>query len=166
MKITRYQSKKRYYILIVLYIIFTLSIIILSSGIFGVKMFTNRTNSMSPTITISSLIFVKKSSEYTIGDIISFYSRNVKQSEIITHRVYRIGGNVYMTKGDANLAFDNQLVTPRQIIGRVILIIPSIGFFFTFIKSPLGVLFCIILPATIIITKEIKQMILVILLNE
>lgn len=146
-----------YYCFVILYAIFTSSIILLSSGFFGVKMFTNRTNSMSPTITTGSLIFVKPSTTYAVGDIISFYAGNEKKSDIRTHRIYQEGGNVYRTKGDANIAFDEKLVAPRNIIGKVIYIIPVFGYFFQFIKSTLGVALFILLPAIFIITKEIMR---------
>jgi signal peptidase len=149
------KNKKLYYVSIFLYLIFTGSIILLSSGVLGIKMLSNRTNSMSPTINTGSLIFVKPSQEYQVGDIISFYSTH--PNEIITHRIFQLGGNVYMTKGDANITYDQQLVRPERILGKVIYIFPFAGYIFTFIKTTVGVTLCILLPATVIITIEILK---------
>jgi signal peptidase len=89
------------------------------------------------------------------GDIISFY--NKPPNEIITHRIFQLGGNVYITKGDANITYDQQLVRPEKILGKVIYILPLAGYVFTFIKTTAGVALVILLPATIIITNEILK---------
>ncbi|MBP9718888.1 MAG: signal peptidase I [Candidatus Levybacteria bacterium] len=148
-----------YYIGVGIYVLFTLIIIMLSSGGLGIKMFSNKTNSMSPTITTGSLIFVRPSTQYTVGDIITFYSGIERKNEIRTHRVYQIGGNVYITKGDNNITYDSEVVTPQGVIGKVIYIVPFLGYVFQFIKSTVGVIFVILLPAIAIITIEILRII-------
>jgi signal peptidase len=112
---------------------------------------------MRPTIKKGSLVFTVKQKYYFPGDIITFYDRTSGRELIITHRIYRIGGNVYLTKGDANIAIDKKPVLPRLIIGRVFLIIPFLGYFVSIIKNPIGTIFFILLPAIMIIANELKK---------
>ncbi len=110
---------------------------------------------MNPTINTGSLLVVKKSYEYDVGNIISYYAKINGKEEIVTHRIFRIGGNIYLTKGDANQAIDEQKVIPRLIIGKVILIIPYLGYPIGFAKTPVGTWLLIIFPAILIIFTEI-----------
>lgn len=62
-----------------------------------------------------------------------------------------------MTKGDANEVSDRELVPPRSIVGRVILVIPHLGRLVTFAKSELGSWLLIVFPAIIIILIELVK---------
>jgi len=114
---------------------------------------------MQPTINSGSLIIVKKQPYYIEGDIITYYSQLNGKEEIVTHRIYRIGGNVYLTKGDNNTAIDEYKILPRLIIGQVVAIIPDLGYIFSFAKSPVGVILIIILPALAFCSVEIIKII-------
>lgn len=118
---------------------------------------------MLPSINRGSLSIVEKrpSTSYDIGDIISFYAQINNREEIITHRVYALGGNVYITKGDNNEAIDAETVRPRMIIGRVIVNIPYLGYWATFLKSGLGNVMFVIIPAIVFIMFEVINIILV-----
>ncbi len=125
----------------------------------GIRIFTNKSYSMSPTITPSDVIVVMKQYPYSYdkGDIITFYSyaRGKNRPMIITHRIYRLGGNVYITKGDTNLAIDKEYVRPRLIIGKVVVIIPYLGIYLSALKNKLLEPFLIPLPALYIILIEL-----------
>ncbi len=90
------------------------------------------------------------------GDIISF---ETKSSASVTHRVYEIQNNnntlTFITKGDANNIPDIDPVSVEQIKGKVIFIIPYIGYLYLWIKQPIGFLLLIITPALYIIVSEI-----------
>lgn len=109
---------------------------------------------MNPIINTGSVVMVRNLSTYIPGDIISYYAEIDGKEEIVTHRILRDGGNVYVTKGDANITFDREVVRPRLIIGKVMLIIPYIGYYIGFAKGPIGVWLLILLPAVLIITIE------------
>jgi signal peptidase len=98
---------------------------------------------------------VKKSPEYNVGDIISYYAKINGKEEIVTHRIFRIGGNVYLTKGDANQALDEEKIVPRLIIGKVVLVIPYLGYLIGFAKTKIGLWLLIVLPALFIILSEV-----------
>ncbi|KKR33827.1 MAG: Type I signal peptidase [Candidatus Gottesmanbacteria bacterium GW2011_GWC2_39_8] len=110
---------------------------------------------MNPSINEGSVIIVKRSEVYQPGDIISYYGKIDGKETIITHRIMRIGGNVYLTKGDANQAYDDKIILPRLVIGRVIFIIPYIGYILSFAKNGLGLWLSVLLPAFVIIIIEL-----------
>ncbi len=112
---------------------------------------------MRPLISNNSLTVVKPFDYYDAGDIISYYQQVDGQETIVTHRIAQIGGNVYVTKGDSNKAIDSEVVRPRLIIGKVILIVPWFGLVFSIVKSPWGTNLLILLPAAAVISLEIYR---------
>lgn len=114
---------------------------------------------MNPTLNKGSIIITKAFSQYSPGDIITYYSEINGREEIVTHRITQLGGNVYITKGDANIAIDREFVLPRLIIGKVILIYSFFGYLVGFAKTTIGVWLMIILPAIIIIRTEVIKII-------
>jgi len=110
---------------------------------------------MEPSIYTGSLLIVKDQLEYDIGDIITYYALINNKEEIITHRIFRIGGNVYTTKGDANEAIDEKPIIPRLIIGKTIGIIPKMGSYLMFLRSSAGLILCITIPMIIILNVEV-----------
>ena len=86
---------------------------------------------MEPTISIGSLILVDTDAELHTEDIVTFQ----KQDSIITHRIVRqIDNQRTITKGDANDRDDPTPLYKTQIIGKVILVIPYIGYIDLFIR--------------------------------
>lgn len=164
----KYLSKlsRSYYYFLFLFLFFLnvgLSVFF-SFGFLGKwRIFTNTSDSMLPSINRGSLSIVEKrpSASYDVGNIISFYAQINNKEEIITHRIYRLGGNVYITKGDNNEAIDTDVVRPRLIIGRVIGNIPYLGYWATFLKSGLGNVIFMIVPAIVFIIFEVINIIVV-----
>ncbi len=148
-----------YYVFIFIYLVFSFLTFILSTNLFGLRAFTIKSNSMNPTLNKGSIIITKQLPQYSQGDIITYNSKVYRHEEIVTHRIVQLGGNVYVTKGDANVAIDHEIVVPRLVIGKVILIYPFLGYFVGFAKTPIGVWLIIIFPALIIISVEILKII-------
>jgi len=125
---------------------------------FGYSLIVVKSGSMEPTIKTGSILFAKKQGNYNNGDIITF----VKMSnEIITHRIVGISkenGNIYYkTKGDANNATDMFLTRKSRVIGKTIFTIPYFGYIIGFLKSKIGIMFLIIIPAGYFIGREILK---------
>ena len=160
-KVNQYTQKEAYYAFVAFYIFYAFLIVLFSSKNLpgGIRFFTNKSNSMSPVIDIDSLIMVKKSDFYQPRDIITYYAKIDDQEQIITHRILRLAGNVYLTKGDTNQAIDEYKVIPRLIIGKVVLIIPYLGLVVGFMKTQPGVWLMIVFPAFLIILAEILKII-------
>ncbi len=155
-RIEKYLNSRWYAFFLPFYCIFVILIIIFSADIPGPfhSLTNNISDSMDPVINRNSLTIVKSVSAYKVADIIAYYSLVAGRTELITHRIVSIGGNVYTTKGDANEVADRELVPPRLVMGKVILIIPFLGLFISIVKSFWGTWFFIILPALLIISFE------------
>lgn len=84
-------------------------------NVFGYTYFVVATGSMSGTIEVDDIIFVKITKNVKNNDIITFKN---KDGDIITHRLIQKKGDKFITKGDVNNVVD-EAITEKQIIGKV-----------------------------------------------
>ena len=126
------------------------------------KIMTVLSGSMEPEIKTGSIIAAKPSSEYKIGDIITFNPVAAGKTPI-THRIIEItveqGNPIYTTKGDANNAPDTRKIKNSDIIGKMVFSVPYIGFAVDFARKPLGFLLIVGIPAGAIIGDEIRKIV-------
>ena len=127
--------------------------------------------SMEPNINVYDVVLVKKTNINKLkkGDVITFYSTNNYFGDTpITHRIANIDDRTsIIVKGDHNEKADNEKVIPKNIIGKVILVIPSLGKLQFFLASKSGFIVAIIIPAIVIITYDVyKIMKMIILKNQ
>ena len=85
------------------------------ANVFGYTYFTVSTGSMSGTIEVNDVIFVKITDKAIVGDVITFKN---KKGEIITHRVIQKLDDTYITQGDVNNVADDP-VPKEDVIGKV-----------------------------------------------
>ena len=101
---------------------------------FGYSTLTIETGSMSGTMEIGDVIIIKDTGDYKIGDIITF----MPDGAIIptTHRIinYTESGE-FVTKGDANNIKDTDTAEKSQILGEVVLHLPKLGQFVSWIRA-------------------------------
>lgn len=126
----------------------------------NIKFLIVQSGSMEPEIKMGDVVMVKPSNDYEIGDVISFgESSNMRL--IVTHRIHDIDTSqnqtLYITKGDANNASDGEKIPEKQIVGKVLINIPRVGFIVDFIKKPLGFSLVMIVPAILVISGEVKK---------
>jgi len=116
------------------------------------------TGSMEPAIPVGGIVVIKPVDPETlkIGDIICF---TLTEPTSITHRIINITDQGFITKGDANNAPDQWIVKKENIIGKVILTIPFIGYIGYFVRTPTGFILLILLPASLIIIMEIRNIV-------
>ena len=115
---------------------------------FGYSTLIVTTGSMSGTIEQGDMIVIKKTDEYKIGDVITFIPEG--ESIPTTHRIIRISGDNYYTKGDANNAEDMRPVTADRIVGKVINTYSHLGLFFTWLKDDFGWVYIVLAVAIVI----------------
>lgn len=101
-----------------------------------VKIFVVTSNSMAPTSMFGDVLLAKSQEHYEPDDIVSY---TVGES-VITHRIIaveRFGtfNAIYHTKGDANLSSDLSLLEQENILGKVRIIIPKIGYVILLLQS-------------------------------
>ena len=95
--------------------------------------------------------------------ISSFRSSNPTNINMtVTHRIKAItkdsdGNACYVTKGDANPIEDEVCAKYKNVIGKVIIRIPGVGHIQRFLASGIGWMLFILIPALIIIGKDIMK---------
>lgn len=123
------------------------------------RVFTVQSGSMEPTIHTGSMLFVKPAGDYNVSDIVTRRTNDPKIT--ITHRIAEKkddeGRITFKTKGDANESSDMETVNQRDIIGRVFLTVPFMGYPVSYAKTTPGIILLIIVPAVIIIYDEINK---------
>jgi len=119
---------------------------------------TVHSGSMEPALPVGSVVVIKPVDPNKLqkDEIICFKLSNPQS---ITHRIIDITDEGFVTKGDANEDPDSFVVQKKNIIGKVVFTIPYVGYLNHFVKTPLGFTLFIILPATIIIAEEIRNII-------
>jgi len=118
------------------------------------------TGSMEPAIPVGSVVVIKPVNPETlkVGDIICF---KVSESTTITvtHRIINVTTEGFITKGDANEDPDQWIVKRENVIGKAIFTIPYIGYIGYFVRTPIGFILLIVIPASLIIIIEIRNII-------
>jgi len=80
-------------------------------------------DSMKPSFERGDIVIIKNMSSYYVGDIIAF-----KRSDgIYVHRIISEEDNTYRTMGDNTNAPDQWTVRMNNVLGRVIFVIPKLG---------------------------------------
>ena len=125
-----------------------------SPMIMGIRSYVVVTGSMKPALPIGSMVFTIPKTSYKVGDIITFKRGIIT----VTHRIYDVRGNKFVTKGDANTAVDSQIVTASEIVGRDVAIVPFIGRLTGFIKTPFGFGLLLGIPTLLFVLFEAWQM--------
>ncbi|NMB70133.1 signal peptidase I [candidate division WWE3 bacterium] len=146
--------------LIALFLLSTLFILSRFKTPLNIMAFNVQSGSMEPKIRVGSIVFIRPTDQYKVGDIITFRSReSIKNT--FTHRITRIEQDpdinklVYYTKGDSNPNEDIAPVDRAMVLGKVFLNLPLLGYPLAFAQTQLGFILLIIIPATLIIYSEI-----------
>jgi signal peptidase len=128
-----------------------------TSQVGGWQALVVRSGSMEPAISTGSVVLVQKQSEYGPNDVITFRDGG----QLVTHRVVEKKvvnwQSQYATKGDANDAPDKEVVTYSDIAGKVSFSVPFLGYFFSFLQTPLGVTLFVVIPGTILLYEHVKR---------
>ncbi|KKQ02045.1 MAG: Type I signal peptidase [Candidatus Roizmanbacteria bacterium GW2011_GWA2_36_23] len=124
----------------------------------GYKSFLVQSGSMEPTIMIGDIIISHKQYQYNKNDVVTFMNADQR---VVTHRIIEASVSKdktsFITKGDANRSEDSDLITDENIIGKVIFIIPKLGYLVGFIKTPIGLVVFMVLPALALIVNELVK---------
>jgi signal peptidase len=128
----------------------------------GYQPFLVQSGSMEPSIMTGDVVVIQSQGTYFINDVVTFRTSasDNSPSRIVTHRIVAVAqGKVrsYSTKGDANRAGDEDVITDQQIIGKVVLVIPKLGYLVAFSKSPRGLIILLVIPAIVLILDELVK---------
>lgn len=103
----------------------------------GIEQYVVRSGSMEPAVPVGSMVYSAQTEPSTLeaGNIIVFNSKESGKTPV-THRVVEnhIADGEVITKGDANAQNDLNPVPYSDIIGKMVLHVPMLGY----IAAPLG----------------------------
>lgn len=122
------------------------------------KAFIVQSGSMEPSIKTGSIVFSIPQNNYRVGEVVTFSPTGSKKN-LVTHRIVSVGeAGELTTKGDANEDADTQTISAEKIVGRTIFSIPYLGYIANFAKNPKGFILLVVVPATIVIYEEMKNL--------
>lgn len=127
-------------------------------SVFGYSVLIVASPSMTGAIEAGDAIIIKKSDSYAVGDVITYFPADEKFS--VTHRIVRMEGDKFYTKGDANQSEDPDPVLIEQIAGKVAVKLDKVGYFIEWLKSPVGIIFAatfIVLLILIIVIEDKRR---------
>jgi signal peptidase len=156
--VARLKKLGRFAAILFLILIISGSLFTVLSPFFGWRTEVVISGSMEPALKTGSVVIVRPVDLLTIrqGDIVMFSSLDTKS--LTTHRVVKIEHEPrlgFITKGDANNNPDITPVLPDQIVGIVAFNIPYLGILAGFIKTPLGFILFFLIPAVVLLGREI-----------
>lgn len=124
----------------------------------GYRSFLVQSGSMEPSIMIGDIVVTHQQPQYYKNEVVTFLN---KDQRIVTHRIIDVltqdNQTKFITKGDANRSEDEDQITPEQIIGKVVFIIPKLGFFVAFAKSLPGLIILVIVPSIILVVNQLLE---------
>lgn len=144
--------------------ILALSFFFLGPRLMGMDFFTIYSGSMDPALPVGSVIIVRsvEASHIKVGDIIAFKT-GTRVDETVVHRVVEVinGSNSisFRTAGDDNTTPDGSAVLAENIVGQGCFHLPFLGYISDFVRTKLGCILFIGVPAIFIISLETKNII-------
>ena len=99
--------------------------------------------SMEPALSPGDVVIVSDSASVQVGDVITFDGGDTVP---ITHRIIGVEDGQYITKGDANENVDGAAVPPANVLGRVVLTIPLVGYVILWANTPVGQILLVVVP--------------------
>lgn len=154
-------------LLIILIVFYIVRVNFLASndrlGEVKINFYTILTQSMYPTIKAGDVVITYKedNNKYNDGDVITFVSEQ-NGGITITHRVdevYNVNNSYsYKTKGDNNNAPDNEITSGDNVLGKVVVKIPKVGYIQQFLVSKTGWIVAVVLPCLGIVIYDILKL--------
>ncbi len=137
-------------------------VLLLAPRLLGANLLVVLSQSMEPTIPMGSIVVSQPNTaadEIGVGDVITFNALGPNgDPALITHRVVEVlgisSGIRFRTQGDAVEDPDMTLVSSSNLVGRVWFSLPLAGYMVAFIRTPVGYLVLIGLPALLLILSE------------
>ena len=122
------------------------------------RLYSVQTDSMTPALQPGDLAISIKPARLQPGDIISYRSSN-NSGQIISHRLVQTlpAKGYVITKGD-NLSYPDPAVPYSSITGKTIKVIPEMGHAINALRSPVGLIGLVYLPALALAAYELSRL--------
>jgi signal peptidase len=120
----------------------------------GGRAFAIRSGSMVPAIGVGSMVVALREdpARLHVGDVVAI---ELPAGTVLTHRIEGIvqqdDRRMFRLKGDANPAPDPTLVTQDQLLGRVVVAAPGLGYLLAMMSTPVGALALVLLGGQLVV---------------
>lgn len=128
------------------------------------KTFIVLSGSMMPMMMPGDMIITNtiNPEDLKVGDVIAFQDPHGASNTIVTHRIVFVddssGSRIFQTKGDANGSPDVFSVPASTVIGKLMFVLPLVGYLPGFLKdNPIVYVLAIIVPVLLLIFNEIQN---------
>ena len=125
---------------ILLIVLFALAVVLIGPNLLGMKSLAVLSGSMEPKIPVGSIVIIDDVEPSTLqtDDVITY---NLGGGTMVTHRVVDVDveEESIITKGDANEVVDGAPVAFSQVVGKMRLYVPLLGYISIYIRTPLGI---------------------------
>ena len=122
-------------------------------------------SSMVPTINVLDAVVAYRPNVENLkkGDIITFSSSDVRYTGLtVTHRILKVenenGTKQFKTKGDSNTTPDDARVISSNIFGKVVFVIPWLGYIQKLLTQPFGWILLVVFPCLGIVVFDIIKL--------
>ncbi|NJE26650.1 signal peptidase I [Thermococcus sp. MV5] len=114
------------------YVLFSVLTLLILLHLLGFKSVVVLTDSMEPMISPFSLVIISPEEDIKIGDVVLYEVELSKKKYKVLHRVIDIKEReeqiIYITKGDNRRYADAWYVNKEDIIGKLLISIPYVGY--------------------------------------
>ncbi|MBO4247642.1 signal peptidase I [Halomicrobium sp. IBSBa] len=110
--------------------------------------------SMEPALSPGDVIIVDGSGPVGVGDVITYDGGDAVP---VTHRIVAVEDGAFVTQGDANENPDTGTVTRADVLGRVALTIPLIGYVILWVQTPAGYVTLVVAPLVLLVGGELRS---------
>ena len=148
--------KYLYLFVLIIYLVFIcIHRLSIDRSVFGYRLFTINNDEMNPKYKVNDIIVVKdyNPDKLKVGDNISYLGDCCGQGGIIVnHKVIKIDkeANKITTKG-INTQIEDPEIKYKQVIGKIIGVLPVINFLHHILKNQIGFVTVVFLPLMIVI---------------
>jgi len=131
--------------------------VLIVARLLGVEYFVVRGRSMEPALHDGDLVLVSacSSAEIRSGDVVTW---RAGRRTAVTHRVVSVRGGTFTTRGDANGSQDGAKRRGRDVLGRVLAVVPRGGLPVALLHTPGGFLAGIAAPAVLLLVSDIRRL--------
>lgn len=118
-------------------------------------------DSMAPAFSTGDVVIVRSvpAEQISVGDVITYHSPAAESVDRISHRVVSVDRSseetTFRTRGDMNDQRDEYAVAESNLIGRVWVAIPVVGYALRFARTSLGTVVLVVLPGVALVVTEL-----------
>lgn len=131
------------------------------AGVFGWLPYIVLSDSMQDTFAVGDIIVSRRTAPEQVqpGDIITFRSSDpANAGQVVSHKVRAVNADgSFTTYGTTTGDDDVYPAQPQDFLGKYVFRLPGLGYFFQYLKTPLGYVTVILIPFLAVIGLQLLR---------